>query len=105
MEPDSAITGPTERSMPPVRIAQVMPTAIMALIDTWRATLVRLLTVRKLSLSPLISRNRMAKPIKGSIAGWCSNFSQRLPRLCFWAAWVGGDCSIPIIMHSRLHEA
>ena len=35
--PDSAITGPTDRSMPPVRITQVMPTAMIALIDTCRA--------------------------------------------------------------------
>lgn len=55
--------------MPPVRMAQVMPTAMMALIDTWRATLVRLLTLRKLSFSRLISTNRTAKPINGKTAG------------------------------------
>ncbi|SVK47253.1 Uncharacterised protein [Acinetobacter baumannii] len=68
-EPASAITGPTERSMPPVRMAQVMPTAMMALIDTCRATLVRLLTLRKLSFSRLISTNRTTKPINGKTAG------------------------------------
>lgn len=55
--------------MPPVRMAQVMPTAMMALIDTWRATLVRLLTLRKLSFNRLISTNRITKPINGKTAG------------------------------------
>ena len=31
--PDKAITGPTERSMPPVRIARLIPTAMMAMIE------------------------------------------------------------------------
>ncbi len=43
MVPDSAITAPTDRSMPPVRITNVMPTAISALIETWRRMLVMLL--------------------------------------------------------------
>ena len=63
--PDNAITGPTDKSMPPVRITQVMPTAMIALIDTWRAMLERLLAVRKVSLARIITRVTTTSPTKG----------------------------------------
>src|SRR5438309_321747 len=48
--PDTASTEPTLRSMPPVRMTKVMPAAITALMETCRAMLSRLLTVRNDSL-------------------------------------------------------
>ncbi len=39
---------PTERSMPPVRITSVMPTATIPLLETWRRTLERLPGLRKM---------------------------------------------------------
>src|SRR3990172_9098960 len=44
--PAMARTEPTDRSIPPVRITNVMPAAMIALIETWRVTLSRLPTVR-----------------------------------------------------------
>jgi len=63
--PDNAITGPTDKSMPPVRITQVMPTAIIALIDTWRAMFDRLLAVRKVSLARIITSVTTTNPTNG----------------------------------------
>ena len=37
-----AITEPTDRSMPPVRITMVIPTATRPVIETWCSTSVRL---------------------------------------------------------------
>src|SRR5437870_6104150 len=48
--PETASTEPTLRSMPPVRMTKVMPAAITALMETCRAMLSRLLTVRNDSL-------------------------------------------------------
>src|SRR5213593_1764461 len=44
--PETASTEPTLRSMPPVRMTKVMPAAITALMETCRAMLSRLLTVK-----------------------------------------------------------
>jgi hypothetical protein len=63
--PDNAITGPTERSMPPVRITQVMPTAMIALIETWRAMFSRLAPVRNLSLAKIMKTVTTTRPTKG----------------------------------------
>src|SRR3989442_3714268 len=49
--PESASTEPTLRSMPPVRITNVMPAAMTALMETCRAMLSRLLIVRNDPLS------------------------------------------------------
>src|SRR3989441_10298400 len=49
--PENASTEPTLRSMPPVRITNVMPAAMTALMETCRAMLSRLLTVRNDPLS------------------------------------------------------
>ena len=46
----SAITEPTERSMPPVRITSVMPTATSPVIETCRSTSGRLPEERKMLL-------------------------------------------------------
>ena len=43
-------TEPTARSIPPVRITNVMPEARTMLIEACRTTLIRLLVVRKLSV-------------------------------------------------------
>ena len=45
--PESATSEPTERSMPPERITNVMPTAITALMEVCSITLSRFETVRK----------------------------------------------------------
>ncbi len=44
---ERATSEPTERSMPAVMMMKVMPTDMMVLMDTCRATLTRLGTVRK----------------------------------------------------------
>ena len=46
-EPSARIE-PTERSMPPVRITSVIPTATIPLLETWRSTLERLPGLRKM---------------------------------------------------------
>ena len=46
-EPSARIE-PTDRSMPPVRMTSVMPTATMPLLETWRSTLDRLPGLRKM---------------------------------------------------------
>ena len=43
-------TEPTARSMPPVRITNVIPAARTMLIEACRTTLIRLFVVRKLSV-------------------------------------------------------
>ena len=43
---ESATSDPTERSMPAVMMMKVMPAAMMVLMETCRATLMRLGTVR-----------------------------------------------------------
>ncbi len=63
--PASAITEPTERSMPPVRITYVIPTAMMALIETWRPTFSMLLTDRKLLLAKAITTHTKMRPSAG----------------------------------------
>ena len=65
--PESAITGPTDRSIPPVRIARLMPAAMMAMIEAWRARLIRLLVLRKLSLSRAMAANTSANPISAPV--------------------------------------
>ena len=45
--PASAATEPTDRSMPRVRITNVMPIASTPLIEVWRRTLTMLPTDRK----------------------------------------------------------
>jgi hypothetical protein len=47
-----AMIEPTERSMPPVRITRVMPTATIPLLETWRSTSDKLPVLRKM-LTPL----------------------------------------------------
>ncbi len=42
----SARREPTERSIPAVMITKVIPVPMMAKMDTWRTTFVRLWTVR-----------------------------------------------------------
>ena len=44
-------TDPTARSIPPVRITNVIPAAKTMLIDAWRTTLTRLFWVRKFGVS------------------------------------------------------
>ncbi len=63
--PASAITAPTDRSMPPVRITKVMPTAISALIETWRRMLLMLLADRKLSEANAITTETTISPTSG----------------------------------------
>ena len=48
--PERASSEPTERSMPPAAMTNVMPSAIMPLYDTCRMMLTRFWTLRKLSL-------------------------------------------------------
>jgi hypothetical protein len=48
--PQKASNEPTLRSMPAVRMTKVMPSAMRPVIDTWRATLKRLIWLRKFSL-------------------------------------------------------
>ena len=55
--PVSATSEPTERSMPAVMMIKVIPEAIMALIETCRATFVRLGTVRKPGTNTAITTN------------------------------------------------
>ena len=52
-QPARAMVEPTDRSIPPVMITIVMPAATMALMETWRATLIRLEAVRNRSDSRL----------------------------------------------------
>ncbi|MNV74847.1 hypothetical protein D3C71_1680990 [compost metagenome] len=63
--PLSAITGPTDKSIPPVKITQVMPTAMIALIDTWRAMFSKLEDVKNLSLAKIMQNVTTIKPTSG----------------------------------------
>ena len=63
--PERAMTAPTERSIPPVRIAQVMPMAMMALIETCRAMFMKLSAERKLSVVMIMTRLTAKKPTSG----------------------------------------
>ena len=51
----SPSTAPTERSMPPIRITNVIPTAMMPISDTARTTLARLSALRN-RISPSLAR-------------------------------------------------
>ena len=53
---------PTDRSMPPIRITMVMPTATRPVIETWRSTSERLPEVRKM-FRPLEVTGEKATPI------------------------------------------
>ena len=56
-----AMVEPTERSMPPVRMTSVMPTATMPLLETWRKTSARLPGLRKM-LMPRELTGEVAMP-------------------------------------------
>lgn len=59
------MTEPTDRSIPPVRITQVIPTAMIALIDTWRSTFSRFAADRKLGLAIIIAMQTTTSPTSG----------------------------------------
>ncbi len=56
---------PTDKSMPPVKMTNVIPKAMIALMDTWRNKLRKLENSRKLSfMTEIITNNRM-RPMRG----------------------------------------
>src|SRR6056297_2524898 len=69
--PQSAMTAPTDRSMPPVRITKVMPMARMPMIDCWRSTLTMLSMLKKFSLAKAIAVDTTIRPTSGSSKGEC----------------------------------
>lgn len=67
--PTSAMTAPTDRSMPPVRMTKVMPTARMPTTETCRSTFMMLLTLKKLSLASPIRIDTTIRPARGRASG------------------------------------
>ena len=61
--PDSATIDPTDRSMPPERITNVMPTATMALMLVCWAMLSRFETVRKCGVSAHSTAHSTSRPM------------------------------------------
>jgi hypothetical protein len=62
--PTTAVTAradPTERSIPPVKMTNVIPTAKTMLMDAWRRIFTRLLVVKKVVV---VKENRTAITIK-----------------------------------------
>ena len=62
--PASATTEPTERSMPPVRMAKLMPAARIAVNAFWRSTFRRLPGVRNESVARPSTRHSAASAMK-----------------------------------------
>src|SRR5258706_13098235 len=62
--PDNASTDPTERSMPPEMITNVMPTATMALMAVCSSTFSRFETVRKCGVAAHRIRQSAIRPAK-----------------------------------------
>src|SRR4051794_31552184 len=54
--PDSAMTDPTDRSMPPVAMTTVMPTDTSTTVETCSSTFHRFATVAKFGVSQLLTR-------------------------------------------------
>ena len=90
--PDNANTEPTERSIPPIRMTKVMPTAMTPRTVTWSITLSRFLTVRNVSVLRDRKRQRRMRPISGPVA----------PRMKFKAlAPVRASAVIPPVVIRR----
>src|SRR6476619_149233 len=67
MTEPSAIIEPTERSIPPVRITSVIPTAMMPLLETCRSTSAWLPGLKKM-LTPLLFTGERITPVAYSTA-------------------------------------
>jgi hypothetical protein len=65
-----ARTAPTDRSMPPVRITIVIPTAMIALIETCRRTLLKFAVVRNWFDRNIIIVQRSTRPRTEYITGF-----------------------------------
>src|SRR5215471_12925947 len=63
--PDSAMTDPTERSIPPDTITIVMPIAMMVMTAVWRATPARLPAERNLGSSAAITMHKATRLTNG----------------------------------------
>ena len=59
---------PTDKSMPPVRMTKVMPKAMRALMEIWRARFFRLDGSMKLSFNTEMTIKRRIRPIRGPIS-------------------------------------
>ena len=81
---ERAITAPTERSMPAVRMTTNWPRASIAMTEDWRATLLRLscvrkycgdrmarITINRISARPMPKRSSTAERVslRGSVSG------------------------------------
>ena len=54
--PEIAISEPTERSMPPVAITSVMPTATITMVPTWVRFTLSVCSVRKFGVTAALKR-------------------------------------------------
>ena len=61
--PAIAISEPTERSIPPVAITIVMPTATMTMVATWVRLTLRVWRVRKLRVKKMLNTMSSASAI------------------------------------------
>ena len=61
----SAITAPTDRSIPPDKITTVIPAAMIALIETCRAMLRKLSAEKKFSVVRIITKLTATNPASG----------------------------------------
>merc|ERR1711965_963655 len=96
MVPDSAMTAPTDRSMPPVRITKVMPTARMPTIETCRSTFMMFETEKKFSEAKPIRTETTMSPISGRASGECRIQPRLNPPPLFFVSAVLALCDMSV---------